>query len=59
MIMVECDNSAFADWPHIELADILRHLAARIESKGELKPGDDFVLKDSNGNRVGQMDVTK
>lgn len=50
-LLITCDNAAFEDAPHIEVARILRDLAKRMED------GDSFAtyrdLRDINGNTVG------
>lgn len=56
-ITVSLDNDAFSGGPGEELARILRDLARTIEDCDY----DDFqhyTLRDKNGNRVGDFDVT-
>lgn len=54
VITVAMDNAAFeAEKGGRELVRILRKLADRIESTGELEHG----LMDINGNRVGELTI--
>lgn len=54
MLEIDMGNAAFEDDPG-ELARILREVADKVEN-GVIE-GDEFVLRDLNGNHVGQMDV--
>jgi len=49
-INLNTDNDAFTD-PTREVARILRALADRLEGAS---PGEDYPLRDINGNKVGQ-----
>lgn len=51
-IEVNLDNSAFEDNP-----DELHNVVGQIPRN--VRPGDDGKLRDSNGNRVGQWEVTE
>lgn len=51
-ITLTTDHAAFEDNSSIEVARILRDLAERIERNG-MESGDEFVLRDYNGNKVG------
>lgn len=53
-IQLTTDNAAFDDNAGNEVARIIRDLAVRIEYDG-LKEGDEVVLFDLNGNRVGEF----
>ena len=53
-ITINMDNAAFEDLLGSELARILRDLADRIED-GDL--ADRIVLRDYNGNTVGQFEI--
>lgn len=50
-IEINCDNDAFGDDPTPEVARILHKLADQIETCAVL---DGHILRDANGNRVGQ-----
>ena len=50
-IQIECDNAAFDDCAPVEVARILRELAARMEGHGTLP--DVLRAFDINGNHVG------
>lgn len=52
-ISIKTDNDAFSPDPCPELARILRHLAAHLETHGTGSPGDRINLRDANGNKVG------
>ena len=54
-LFIETDNAAFDDQPATELARILRDLAARIESD----PESYIVLRDVNGNKVGECTISE
>lgn len=54
-LFIETDNAAFADEPATELARILRRLAERIERD----PASYIVLRDVNGNRVGECQISE
>lgn len=63
-ITIDCSNAAFADAPLLEVARILDRLARQCENGahvtyeqlGKLEP---TRLSDINGNRVGEMKVTR
>lgn len=57
IIKVNLDNSAFEDAAGVELARILRKLAEDLET-GFLPIGNEKSLRDSNGNRVGNIVFT-
>ncbi len=65
---MKLNNSAFTDIPeaesesetHVsgnEIARILRVLAKKVETSGTLTAGEIYILRDINGNRVGQATV--
>ena len=55
-ISIETNNAAFEDeGMATEIGRILRELADRIESEGI----DHLILRDINGNRVGDFDIHK
>jgi hypothetical protein len=54
-ITIKMDNAAFGDEPMTEAARILRVLSRDLEYTGIL---DRFVLRDLNGNTVGEAKVT-
>ena len=58
-IKITADNAAFEDYPAAEVMRILRELADHVNRRGGLSPGDSLVLRDINGNRVGEMRVTR
>jgi hypothetical protein len=47
---INCNNAAFDDEGHAEVARILRELAERLEADESIKQ---VPLQDINGNRVG------
>ena len=51
-ISITMNNAAFDDEPEIELARILRDLAARVE-----RGYDQVNLRDANGNKVGEFKI--
>lgn len=54
MIKIETGNAAFEDYgPAVETARILRELAEHIEQNNELPPHY-ILLRDLNGNTVGE-----
>ena len=54
-ITITMNNASFD--PHgSELARILRDLADLMEGRGT-DPGDEYMLKDYNGNRVGECNI--
>lgn len=66
-IEIKMDNAAFhdddpttdpTDAAGRELARMLRELAGRVDDT-ILTPGDDHILYDVNGNRVGTFTVTE
>jgi hypothetical protein len=50
----ECDNAAFDDAPRYEISRILKELAERIEDGGDWTG----VIRDVNGNRIGEFELT-
>ena len=52
---IATENAAFSEGPATELARILRKLADRIEHD----PAPYIVLRDSNGNRVGECQISE
>ncbi len=54
-LFIETDNAAFADQPATELARILRALAKHIERD----PARYIVLRDVNGNKVGECSISE
>lgn len=58
-IEINCDNAAFEDNPPEEVARILSRLVCALEDADSdaLPEFDGDVLYDSNGNRVGTVDV--
>lgn len=52
---IETDNAAFSECPEGEIARILRDLAKRIEANASHY----IVLRDSNGNRVGECEISE
>lgn len=56
-LSVKMDNQAF-EFPCFELVRILREFCDNIEG-GEIDNGDDWSLRDVNGNNVGFAKVTK
>lgn len=58
VIEIQMDNAAFEEnGRDIEIARILRALAARIDGHSHFSPGHDQALRDSNGNEVGYCSV--
>jgi len=55
-IEIQMDNAAFEDGGGVEVANILRELAGRIDGV-TLREGNSFRLSDTNGNRVGEAMV--
>jgi len=53
-LSIDMGNAAFEDDPG-ELARILRSLADRVENG--VSDGDEFILWDINGNKVGKAEV--
>jgi len=54
-LFIETENAAFDDTPATELARILRALATKIERD----PQPYTVLRDINGNRVGECTISE
>lgn len=54
-LFIETHNAAFEDAPASEIARILRDLADRIERN----PEPYTVLRDINGNRVGECQISE
>lgn len=56
-LIIEMDNAAFEDnGADLELGEILHKLADKIEREG-LSSNENFILRDSNGNRVGMLEI--
>ena len=55
LIEINCDNSAFGDYPSLEVSDILNTLSQKV--KYDLLPDKDIPVMDSNGNKVGFLRV--
>jgi hypothetical protein len=53
--VLNLDNDAFADAPEIEIARLLRDAAGRVEGGFFGQEGRVHLLKDINGNNVGQF----
>ena len=63
-VKVRMDNAAFSDGPGAELARILREVADEVEGglhdASQVRHGPwEVSLRDTNGNRVGEMVVRK
>lgn len=54
-LFIETGNAAFDDQPATELARILRALAQKIEAD----PAPYIVLRDINGNKVGECTISE
>lgn len=54
-LTIDCDNAAFEDCG--EVARILRELAERVDGR-EAHDMDEIILRDVNGNRVGDVRVS-
>ncbi len=55
-ITIELGNDAMSNWGHVSA--LLRKTARRIENTGdtdEPQPGQNYCLKDDNGNTVGHL----
>lgn len=60
-LSIDCDNAAFDGSPAEEVANVLTYLAACIAQSDTPRrefPADPFILRDSNGNRVGEASFT-
>ena len=57
-VRIDCDNAAFGDGAGVEAARILHELAEDMVKQG-VKPGDEFWLRDANGNRVGEAKASR
>lgn len=58
-ITINTDNAAFGDDPANELSRMLLQLSADwLHQRVPLEPGDEFNLRDINGNTVGKVTVT-
>ena len=57
-LIINCDNAAFIDNPS-ELADILWSLANKVDGVDITDKDKAYMLKDSNGNRVGLAETLK
>lgn len=55
-LTIETVNAAFEDNAAAEIARILRQLAQRLEDDG-MESGQEFVLRDLNGNKVGSAEA--
>jgi hypothetical protein len=61
-LSVTCDNAAFADnGPHLEMSQILERLVLRLNMDRDQNPlfCGEYVLRDSNGNKVGTAVFTE
>ena len=60
-ITIQADNAAFADNGYAEVKWILGELArkAELSSTLPLVKGDHLAVYDSNGNRVGELRVSR
>lgn len=59
-IIINMNNAAFEDNGHgEELAGIVGKLESEIIANGNLYPGLTYSLKDSNGNTVGTLKITR
>lgn len=61
-IKINCDNDAFGEYSGPEVARILRNLAYKAEEIGDvsnLDALDGIVVKDRNGNTVGNVEVSE
>ena len=57
-IEIEMDNAAFEDYGHAqELRNILEKLILKLEMS-EIEPGLFFSAFDTNGNRVGKLEIS-
>ena len=57
IITIKTDNAAFEDDESAEIERILQRLAARL--RNEVTPPSYVSLRDSNGNTVGQLQITQ
>lgn len=55
VVQFETDNAAFDEAPATEIARILRHVANRVEERGD---GEGAIF-DINGNLIGRFDTRK
>jgi len=55
-ITINMDNAAFEDTPEIELGRILEKLSRSVQSQ-PLSVGNSILLRDVNGNRVGELTI--
>jgi len=58
VIKINMDNAAFDPEPSIELGRILREVADEVDP-WPIKPGSRMILRDINGNTVGELKVSK
>jgi len=58
-IKINTENAAFTDDEGRETARILHNLADRIEDSQKLDERDGFLLRDINGNTVGDFDISE
>lgn len=57
LLRFDIGNSAFGDFPQIEVARILRDLADKIDARGLPGGLECFAARDINGNRIGALTV--
>jgi hypothetical protein len=57
-IEIVMENEAFEPENGVELARILRNVAAKIEGRGHVLRGTQVICLDINGNRVGHAKVS-
>lgn len=55
-LTIDCGNAAFGDDPQAEIGIILEWAALRIHN---MSLGESVPLRDTNGNRVGKMELVK
>lgn len=58
-VTIEMDNAAFEDQAGSECARILRDVADKLEGRDMVSTGELFTTRDYNGNRVGEVKVTR
>jgi len=56
-VTIDCDNAVFEDLPGVEVGRILRELVEEAlgVTKDDLIEADGYILRDVNGNAVGQV----
>ncbi len=57
-IEIKMDNAAFGETNGLEVSRILTQLAGKVDYE-RLNVGDAIACMDANGNRVGQLKVTR